>query len=82
MVDLETLRLIRDLSHACSDDTPGAIEARADAHDYLRAHCPCPAEDRVDRSHYNRTYPFYCGICGEARPAPVGRRPTMVRPKL
>ena len=80
-VDLETLRLIRDLADAITDDRMG-IEARGDARVYLRAHCPCPLEDRVDRSHYNRTYPYHCGICGEETPAPVKRRPTIVRPKL
>ena len=81
--DLEALRLIRDLYHAVGERPEDLDDLLPDTAKYLRAHCPCPAEDRVDRSAFNRTYPFYCGICGEARPAPVRpKQPIMIRPKL
>ena len=63
-VDLETLRLIRDLAYAITDDKMG-IEARGDAQVYLRTHCPCPPEERANRSYYNKMSPYYCVICGK-----------------
>ena len=62
-IDLETLRLIRDLYQAITED---GCEAVYDAVDYLHKHCPCPPEERIDRSPWNKTYPLSCGLCGRA----------------